>query len=147
MTKPKKVKAKAKAKPKKLGRPLKYVPSMLPKIMPLMSKGASLYEVAAELRISFDTLNEWRKPGGPQYNKAFSETVKEGLNLSRAWWEREGRENTKNSQFQAALWFMNVKNRFNSNTGEFRWADKQETEHSGGIEVKTFEVGFKKKEE
>ena len=59
-------------------------------------------------------------------NELFSQTIKKGRLYSQCWWERHARTNLKNTDFQTALWFINMKNRFG-------WKDKQETEHSGEI--------------
>ncbi len=99
------------------GRPTKFTDDMPDRAIALMSEGASLYEVAADLGIHYDTLNEWRKS-----NPVFSEAIKAGEARSRAWWERNGRLSLKDKDFSYTGWYMNMKNRFG-------WADKQE--HSG----------------
>lgn len=104
------------------GRPTKYRKEMLPKIIELMKEGASKVEVCAMLEINNDTLCEWAKVGGDYYIKEFSETLKKGSALSAAWWEKHGRMNLENNQFNYTGWYMNMKNRFG-------WRDK--TEHSG----------------
>ena len=102
-----------------MGRPTKYTPAMLPKVINLMKEGGSLVEVAAEIGVNQDTMHDWRNPESPRFNKEFSETIKQGLALSAAWWERQGRKNLQNRDFRDALWYMNMKNRFS-------WRDKQE---------------------
>lgn len=101
------------------GRPTKYKPEMLPKIIELMKDGASIVEVCAELDISQETFAQWRNPESRYYIKEFSETVKKGLALSKAWWTKQGRINLMNREFNYTGWYMNMKNRF-------KWTDRQE---------------------
>lgn len=56
----------------------------------------------------------------------FAETIKIGHMLCYAWWKAQARKNINNSFFNAALWFMNMKNRF-------AWKDKVDIDHSGAI--------------
>ena len=49
----------------------------------------------------------------------FRELVDFGRLLSHAWWESQGRINLRNKQFNAALWTINMKNRFG-------WSEKTE---------------------
>ena len=104
-----------------MGRPTKYTDDMPERVIALMSQGASLVEVAADLGVSRATLSKWQdddeKPG-------FVEAIKGGIELSEAWWMREGREALRDRQFNHGLWYMNMKNRFG-------WSDKQQVEHSG----------------
>lgn len=103
----------------KMGRPIKYEPSMCDKVMPLMEQGASIAEVAAELGVAISTLTLWRE----QYPD-LSAAIKRGIDASQSWWEKHGRIQLENRDFNATLWYMNMKNRFN-------WRDKTENEHTG----------------
>lgn len=105
-----------------VGRPSKYDPEvMLPKIEPLMAEGASLTEVVVELGISRETLDQWTDPKSQYFKPEISDTVKRGLALSAAWWERKGRKNLENKEFQYVGWYMNMKNRFG-------WRDRSEVQ-------------------
>ena len=104
-----------------MARPTKYTEDMGTRAIILMTEGASLVEVAAELDITRETLNQFRG----KHNE-FSDAINRGIAFSEAWWQRQGRENLKAKCFQSALWYMNMKNRF-------KWADKHEVEHSGSI--------------
>jgi hypothetical protein len=110
-------------KKRKTGRPKKNL-SSLPKdwenkVINLMSEGASEIEVKAMLSLSNDTFARFLRD-----EPIFLEAVKRGRALCEAWWQREGRINLRNREFNAVLWYMNMKNRFG-------WRDKQEVEHSG----------------
>ena len=96
------------------GRPTKYDPSMLKDMIALFSEGASKTEIAASLGITRETFNVWQKN-----NQDFSDAVKEGEELSKSWWEKHGRTQLENKNFNAVLWYMNMKNRFG-------WRDKQD---------------------
>lgn len=100
-----------------LGRPSKYDPTKLPAIISLMSEGASLVEVAVMLGISRETLYQW-----VDTYPDFSDTIKKGKELCNAWWEGEARKALmlRDKDFNATLWYMNMKNRFG-------WSDKQES--------------------
>lgn len=99
--------------------PKKYHTDMCETVIELMKAGASFVEVAAELGIHRDTLNEWKRKDGDNYEPEFAEAVKLGMMYSEAWWQRNGRENLKNKDFNYTGWYMNMKNRFG-------WCDKQE---------------------
>lgn len=111
------------------GRPTKYRDDMPDKVIELMSEGASKNEIAGTLGISYETLCEWQKVGGDYYIKEFSDAIKKGEALSLCWWERQGRKQLENKEFSYTGWYMNMKNRF-------KWADKQEVEHSGSLQIK-----------
>lgn len=88
-------------------------------IIELMREGASITEVAAELDIGRSTLYEWRDKY-PQ----IADTLKKAEGLSAAWWERMGRTHLAVREFNAALWYMNMKNRHG-------WRDKHEITERG----------------
>lgn len=109
----------------KVGRPLSKLD--LPdgwqdEILGLYSEGASDVEIKA-------LISQWRKTYSNDLwdrwmndEEEFSETIKVGKLISHAWWERSGRENLKDRDFNFTGWYMNMKNRFG-------WADKQEVDH------------------
>lgn len=113
---------------KDVGRESKYKHSMPDKVTEMMKQGASLKEVYAELNISAETLNQWRNPTSLYYQKDLAEAIKVGIQLSEAWWERKGRVNLENKDFNYTGWYMNMKNRFG-------WRDKQDVDISGKTEI------------
>jgi hypothetical protein len=101
-----------------VGRPQKDL-SELPKgwydtVLVEMSEGASLEEIKAILSISNDLHTRWMKE-----EQEYSETIKKGQELSKAWWLAKGRKNLENKDFNYTGWYMNMKNRFD-------WADKRQ---------------------
>ena len=110
----------------KIGRPAKYDPSMCEKVIEMMKDGAALCEVCAELNISTQTLDRWRKEAR---KKEFSNAIMQGIALSKAWWTNQGRIHLQNSKFSYQGWYMNMKNRFG-------WRDKHETQHTGSVQLK-----------
>lgn len=112
------------ARPKKT---LKDLPKDWKKrVMNLKKEGGSDVEVRAELGISQDLWERFIKE-----IEEFSLTIKKGNDLCEAWWESKGRKNLDNRQFNAVLWYMNMKNRFG-------WRDKSEIAHSGEVNVGGF---------
>ncbi len=113
----------------------KYDPKMIKKIDPLMSEGASLNELCAELNITKETLNQWLKVDGPYYKgDKFYNAVQHGRMLSEVWWEKQGRLNLKNKEFNATLWYMNMKNRHG-------WRDTQEHKVDASVTVNIVRFG------
>lgn len=110
-----------------VGRPTKYIPSMCKVAIDLMSEGASLAEVAAEIDVCEDTIQEWKRKSGDYFIEEFSEAIKQGIRKSKAWWEKHGRKNLDNKEFNSTLWYMNMKNRF-------KWADNQNIEQKVEID-------------
>ena len=105
------------------GRPSEFKEGYCQLAIDLMSEGASITEVAAKCGASKQTIYNWMD----QFPEFF-DSIKKGMELCEAWWEEQGRTNLKTKEFQAALWYMNMKNRF-------KWADKQTIQHEGNTEA------------
>ena len=82
----------------------------------LYDQGASDREVMKELALS---PGSWEVLYNDVLESDFRELVDFGRLLSHAWWESQGRINLRNKQFNAALWTINMKNRFG-------WSEKTE---------------------
>lgn len=81
-------------------------------LLKLSEEGASIVELSASLGISREHFYQLSKR-----DPIFSDTIKECKRRSEAWWERVGRQNLTNKEFNYTGWYMNMKNRFG-------WADK-----------------------
>lgn len=122
------------------GRPTDYKKEMLPKIIKLMQEGGSKTEVCAMLDISRETLRDWTDKDSTRFKKELSDTIKRGVELSKAWWIKNGRTNLTNKDFNYTGWYMNMKNRF-------KWADKRELDVTTGGEPIQLNINFVDKNE
>ncbi len=106
-----------------MGRPTKYKEEFCERVPEIMRDGASIEEVAVELGVALSTLYLWREK-----HPEFSEAIKRGEAVSRAWWIKRGRINLENRDFNSTLWYMNMKNRHG-------WADKVEKKEKRNITI------------
>jgi hypothetical protein len=89
-------------------------------ILELYSEGASDVEIKAmicqktngKVRMSNSLWDRWIE----DYEE-FSQTIKMGKLFSESWWNKNGRKNLENKDFNYTGWYMNMKNRFG-------WTDK-----------------------
>ena len=97
------------------GRPL-YVPpdGYEERLYDLAKQGASLVELAVELDIARETLYNLM-----ERDQHFLDTIKRCKVLCEDWWEKQGRSNLQNKDFNYTGWYMNMKNRFG-------WKDRQD---------------------
>jgi hypothetical protein len=107
------------------GRPTDYEPDFCARVIDLGKTGASKAEMAAELGCARSTFALWEEA-----HAEFSEAVKAAIDLSQAWWEKNGRLATFGGTegFNATSFIFNMKNRFPSD-----WKDKVEQEQSGKV--------------
>lgn len=100
------------------GRPTKYRPEMCERVTRYMAEGASKEAAAGHLQITKDTLYRWIAK-----HPKFSDAVKLGESLSRAWWEELGRKAAMGQVdgFAATPWVFCMKNIHG-------WKDKQPEE-------------------
>lgn len=98
----------------KIGRPTKYKPEICGLFPKIMEEGESIEEVAVIIGVSVSTIYLWKEK-----HKKFSEALKKGVEISKAWWLKQGRIGIRENGFNSTLWYMNMKNRHG-------WADKNE---------------------
>lgn len=105
------------------GRPLKGLDTLpdgwKKQAISLYSEGASDVEFKAWVYSQGCTLSNTLWDRWMLEEQEFSETIKRGRLLSQSWWERKGRVNLADRDFNYTGWYMNMKNRFN-------WRDKQD---------------------
>lgn len=80
-------------------------------ILGLYSAGCSDYEVMHEMRLHSRLFRQLMT------DPEFAEVIEFGRQASRAWWEKQGRVNLQNKDFNAGLWRINVQARLG-------WSDK-----------------------
>ena len=110
------------------GRPTKYDPAFCDIFVEMSSRGCSKIEFCAQVGIWYEAFLNYQKK-----HEDFSKAVKKGELLCQAWWEKKGRENMDNRDFNYTGWYMNMKNRFRESVSP--WHDKQTIEHTGGVTV------------
>lgn len=89
-------------------------------LISLSQEGASAVEMRVYLGICQTT---WERLIAEE--PEFSLTIKKVREECETWWEKKGRKNLENKDFNATLWYMNMKNRF-------KWADRHD--HTTGGE-------------
>ena len=103
------------------GRPTKYKPEFCEVVVKAGEEGETLAGMAEACGVHRSTLNDWI-----EQHPEFSAAVKEGVQKSQVWWERQGRLATFGgvNGFNATSYIFNMKNRFPSD-----WRDKQDFDH------------------
>lgn len=99
-----------------VGRPTDYKPEYCALVVGWMKEGASIAELALNLNVALSTIYYWIEK-----QDEFSDAIKRGVDLSRGWWEKNGRINLHEKSFNHILWMMNMRNRFRAD-----WSEKQE---------------------
>ena len=106
------------------GRPTKYRAEMCEHVVSLGSEGKSKTEIAFELGVVRQTLDEWAE----RYPD-FSHAMTRAKQAEQVWWERTGRDNLTAQHFQSSMWGRSMAARF---PDEWRESSKQEISGPGG---------------
>jgi len=104
----------------KVGRPTKYKPEFCQLAIDLLSEGHSLYALASECNVSFETLMNWQNE-----HPEFLESIKIGKAKSAHWWENRVKEFAITGVGNATAIIFGLKNRARKT-----WQDKQEMDVS-----------------
>jgi hypothetical protein len=102
------------------GRPTLYRPEYCQLAIDLLSQGYSLAKIAAELRVSRQTIYQWRDD-----NPEFSDALKAGEAASAAWWQEQLRRIVSGGEGNAAAAIFGLKNRDPN-----YWREKRELDHT-----------------
>jgi hypothetical protein len=110
---------------------IKYLPDGWEEIVGREYKeGASDVEVRAKLHM---TESLWLSLYNDPESSAFREVVDVGRMLAKGWWLEVGRKALRDRAFNAALWHMNMKNRYG-------WSDKTEIHTKDAHELSSDEL-------
>lgn len=93
-------------------------------VISMGAEGCSVTEIAVAIGIRRQGIYELIKE-----SEDFADTFAHAKELANAWWEKQGRVNLENREFNNSLWSFNMTNRFRE-----EWHNKQQVEHSGEIE-------------
>lgn len=107
------------------GRPTAYKPEYCEAVVEHMAEGASLTSFAASVGVCRATVTNWADE-----HPAFLAAVTRGKALCVAWWEKVNRNLAMTGQGNATACVFGLKN-----MGKDEWRDKQELEHSGGVDL------------
>lgn len=120
-----------------MGRPTKYDPAMCDQVIELGREGFGKAEIAYELGVCRDTLDEWCRQ-----HPSFSDAITRAREFSLGWWNKQGRAGVWGGKdFNAQAYSLQVRNRFPQD-----WRDKQEVEHSGELTLEQLVAGASKLE-
>lgn len=90
------------------GRPSLYRPEYCERVLEFGREGMSVVEMAAEIGVSRNSLEErW-----PAAHEEFREAFARARELSQAWWERQGRVGLTAERFNAQVYSRSMAARF-----------------------------------
>jgi len=83
--------------------PKKHIPALLE----IFRNGGDIAQFCAKFNMSRTTYYDW-KNNFPD----FEEAIHQAREMARAWWEKQGRDNLCNPQFNTNAWRLMMRNRF-----------------------------------
>jgi hypothetical protein len=87
----------------------------------LMSQGFTQDEVCAAVDVHPTTFENWRKKGGPHYEKDFAEAYQQTKVKQKSWWLKRGRDNIgEGKDFNTPLFGLYMANMFGWRAGASR---------------------------
>jgi len=90
------------------GRPTRYLPMFCGCVMNMGVKGYGKAQIARELRTTRQTLSAWTHA-----HPEFSDAMTRALDLSLAWWEKQGQRGIwAGKAFNAQAYSLQMRNRF-----------------------------------
>src|SRR5688572_7258222 len=108
------------------GRPTSYQPEYCERVIELGREGLSVVEMAAEIGVHRETLEENWPAAHPEFSEAFTQARQ----FSQAWWERQGRVNLLlppgAGTFNSSVWSRSMAARFPRD-----WREKAAVEMTG----------------
>lgn len=111
------------------GRPSKYDPAFCEVAEETLQQGYSEAVLAGELGVCVDTITEWKN-----VHPEFSASIKIGRAKGAKVWEDRLKALAEKNEGNATAVIFGLKNRQPT-----EWRDKTETEHSGGLEIKSIQ--------
>jgi hypothetical protein len=113
-----------------MGRPTAYLPEYCETVLELGREGMSVVEMAAEIGVHRETLEENWPASFPEFSEAFTQAKQ----LSQAWWEKQGRVNLLMPQgggtFNGSVWSRSMAARFPKD-----WREQKGVELSGAVQI------------
>ena len=103
-----------------MGRPTKYDPAFVDRVVPYLAQGFSCSALAGHLGVCYDTIKEWEKE-----HPDFSAAIKIGRQASAEWWENVLRSNALNGVGNSTAAIFGVKNRCRQ-----EWSDMKQVDHT-----------------
>lgn len=105
-----------------MGRPSSYDPAYCEQVIEMGKQGYSVVEMAAELGVHRETLEQNWPAAHPEFSEAFTHA----RIASQAWWERTGRVGMIENSISAPIWSRSMAARFPRD-----WREVKGTELTG----------------